>query len=123
MRTSLTFSVLFWIYTKRAQNNQTNIYARITVNGKKVNISLKHKVDVKTWNPKSQKLKGNSPTVKVMNLYLDEVKSGIVQCYRELKMANRILTAELIKARYLGEDKIHYSLRDIFEYHDKEAEG
>lgn len=119
MRTSLTFSVLFWIYTKRAQNNQTNIYARITVNGKKVNISLKHKVDVKTWNPKSQKLKGNSPTVKVMNLYLDEVKSGIVQCYRELKMENRILTAELIKARYLGEDKIHYSLRDIFEYHDK----
>ena len=57
MRTSLTFSVLFWIYTKRAQNNQTNIYARIPVNGKKVNISLKHKVDVKTWNPKSQKLK------------------------------------------------------------------
>ncbi len=119
MRTSLTFSVLFWIYTKRAQNNQTNIYARITVNGKKVNISLKHKVNVNAWDPKSQKLKGNSPTAKEMNLYLDEVKSGIVQCYRDLKTEKRVLTAELIKARYLGEDKIYYTLNDIFEYHNK----
>jgi integrase/recombinase XerD len=118
MRTSLTFSVLFWIYTKRAQNNQTNIYARITVNGKKVNISLKHKVGIDSWDSKGQKVKGNSAIAREMNLYLDEVKSAIVQCYRDLKIENRILTAELIKARYLGEDKIHYSLKDIFEYHN-----
>ncbi len=118
MRTSLTFSVLFWIYAKRTRNNQTNIYARITVNGKKVNISLKHKVDVDTWDPKGQKMRGNSAIAREMNLYLDEVKSGIVQCYRDLKMEKRILTAELIKARYLGEDKTHYSLRDIFDYHN-----
>jgi integrase/recombinase XerD len=122
MRTSLTFSVLFWIYTKRAQNNQTNIYARITVNGKKVNISIKHKVDVKSWDPKGQKMRGNNAIAKEINLYLDEVKSGIIQCYRDLKTENRILTAELIKARYLGEDKMHYSLRDIFSYHNDTME-
>lgn len=55
MRTSLTFSVLFWIYAKRARNNQTNIYVRITLNGKKVNISLKQKVDVDVWDAKGQK--------------------------------------------------------------------
>jgi hypothetical protein len=46
MRTSSTFSVLFWIYTKRAKNNLAVIYARITVNGRKLNISLKRKADV-----------------------------------------------------------------------------
>lgn len=119
MRTSLTFSVLFWIYAKRARNNRTNIYARITVNGKKVNISLKQKVDVDAWDAKRQKMMGNCAAAREMNLYLDEVKSDIIQCYRDLKSENRIITAELIKARYLGEDKINYSLRDIFDYHNK----
>jgi len=118
MRTSLTFSVLFWIYAKRARNNQAIIYARITVNGKKVNISLKHKVDISAWDSKGQKMRGNSAIAREMNLHLDEVKSGIVQYYRDLKKEKRMLTAELIKARYLGEDKIHYSLRDIFNYHN-----
>ncbi len=52
MRTSTTFSILFWIYSKRAKNNQTDIYVRVTVNGKRANISLKHKVDVKKWDSK-----------------------------------------------------------------------
>lgn len=54
MRTQSTFSVLFWIYTKRAKNNFAVVYARITVNGKKLNISLKRKVDLTLWNPKKQ---------------------------------------------------------------------
>ncbi len=41
MRTSLSFSILIWAYSKRAKNNQASLYARITINGKRVNISLK----------------------------------------------------------------------------------
>ncbi len=55
-RTQSTFSVLFWIYTKRAKNNFAVVYARITVNGKKLNISLKRKVDLTLWNPKKQRV-------------------------------------------------------------------
>ncbi|SFZ89556.1 Site-specific recombinase XerD [Flaviramulus basaltis] len=119
MRTSFTFSVLFWIYKKRAKNNQTNIYARITVNGKNANISLKHKVDINSWDAKAQKVRGHNAIAREMNLYLEEVKSQIVQCYRDLKTEKRILSSELIKSRYLGEDKIDYTLIDIFEYHNK----
>jgi len=119
MRTSLTFSILFWVYAKRAQNNQTNIYARITVNGRKVNIGLKRKVDVRTWDAKSQKMKGNGAVAREMNLYLNEIKADIIQCYRDLKSEDRILTAEHIKARYLGEDKKYYSLQDIIDYHNE----
>lgn len=46
MRTQLTFSVLFWIYAKRAQNNLATVYTRITINGRKLNISLQSKVEV-----------------------------------------------------------------------------
>ncbi len=119
MRTSTTFTILFWIYSSRAVNNQANLYARITMNGKRVNISLLRKVNVNSWESKSQRLKGNSPTAREINLYLNEVKSDIMQSYQELKRENRTLSAELIKARYLGQDKKEFSLLDIFDYHNK----
>ena len=119
MRTSSTFSVLFWVYASRVdKNNQSIIYARVTVNGKRVSISLKQKVNLDLWDLKRQKAKGNGKTSRAVNLYLDDVKSDLVQCYRDLKREEKVLTPNLIKARYLGEDiKIH-SLLDIFEYHN-----
>ncbi|MDE3744094.1 site-specific integrase [Maribacter polysaccharolyticus] len=119
MRTTSTFSILFWTYAGRAKNNKTNIYARITVNGKKINISLKAKVNVNAWDSKRQKSKGNSVESRTVNLYLDEVKADLVQCYRDLKQDNRVLSPQLIKARYLGEDKKVHSLLDIFDYHNE----
>ncbi|GAA4954222.1 site-specific integrase [Algibacter agarivorans] len=119
MRTSSTFSILFWIYAARAKNNQTDIYVRITVNGKRVNISLKKKIDVDSWDVKSQKVKGNGKTAREINHYLNEISSTLFQCYRDLKLENRVLSPKLIKARFLGEDKIIHSLQDIINYHNE----
>ncbi|WP_233164280.1 site-specific integrase [Snuella sedimenti] len=119
MRASTTFSVLFWIYAKRAKSNQTNIYVRITVNGKKSNISLKQIVDVNAWDAKNQKMKGSGAASRKLNLELARIKSDIHRCYQDLKQELRLPSAELVKARYLGEDKRIYTLRDIFEYHNQ----
>lgn len=114
MRTSSTFSILFWIYTQRADtNNCSNIYARITINSKKVNISLKQKVNIDSWDSRRQKAKGNGQASRELNFYLDEVKSELVQCYRDLKTETRVVTPPLIKARYLGEDKKIYRLFEL----------
>lgn len=120
MRTSSTFSVLFWVYYSRAnKNNRSTIYARVTVNGKRVGISLKSKIDIATWNPDRQKAKGNTAESRQINLYLDDVKSKIVNCYRDLNNESKVVTAQLVKARYLGEDKKNHSLRDIINYHNE----
>jgi integrase/recombinase XerD len=84
MQSKSTFSNLFWTYTARSKINKTNIYVKITVNG--------------------QKSKGNSVESRTVNLYLDEVKADKFQCYRDLKQEGKVLTANLIKSRYLGED-------------------
>ncbi|MEP1487755.1 MAG: Arm DNA-binding domain-containing protein [Algibacter sp.] len=65
MRTSNTFSILFRAYSSRAKDNLTGMYARITVNRKKVNINLKQQVDVRVWDSKRQRAKGNSETTRV----------------------------------------------------------
>lgn len=122
MRTSQSFSILIWAYLKRAKNNQASLYARITINGKRVNISLKERVDIGLWNPKLQKAKGNSATSRIVNHFIAQVKADIMQCYRDLTNGARVVTPQLIKARYLGEDKETHSLRDLFLYHNETME-
>ncbi|WP_373516881.1 phage integrase SAM-like domain and Arm DNA-binding domain-containing protein, partial [Pricia sp.] len=119
MRTSSTFSILFWIYAKRIKNNQAPLYARITVDGKKLNLSLKHRIEVQLWNPKKQRLKGTGDKAKRLNQHLDEVHSSLFQCYRDLRVANKSITPQTIKSKYLGNDEERvYTLKDIILYHN-----
>lgn len=60
MKTSKTFSILFWINASRAKNNEAEIYARITVDRKRVNISLKRKVNINLWDVVKKRVKGNT---------------------------------------------------------------
>jgi len=50
---------------------------------------------------------------------LDEVHSKLFQCYQELRAENRRITPQVIKSKYLGDEKVkHYTLKDIIEYHN-----
>lgn len=119
MRTLSTFSILFWVYSKRSKNNQAPIYARITVNKKKLNISLKRRVETRLWNNQKQRINGTSEKARKVNQYLDEVHAKLFQCYQELRSENKPITPQTIKLRYTGDDEIEqYTLRDIIEYHN-----
>lgn len=118
MRTQSTFSVLFWIYSKRAKDNLTIIYARISINGRKLNISLKRKVDVTLWDPRKQRLQGKSLHAKELNQFLDQEHSKLFQCYQDLRMEDGVLSPESIKSRYFGDREHLFSLEDIFQYHN-----
>lgn len=123
MRTSNTFSILFWINTSRAKNYLTTVYVRITVDGKRATISLKTKADIRYWDSKRQRAKGNKESSRVLNLYLDQVHSQLVQCYQELKFKKQLVTSELVKAIYLGEDDNSKTLLELIEYHSKKIEN
>jgi len=118
MRTASTFSILFWVYTKRAKNNQAKIYVRVTLNGKRVNISLKRKVDINAWDSKRQRAKGNGKDARSINLYLSEVQSKIFQIYSGLKSEEKSVTSETIKSIFLGESSKLPSFKDLVNYHN-----
>lgn len=117
MRTSTTFSILFWIYSSRAKNNETSIYARITVNGKNANISLKYKVDIRLWDSQRQRATGTGQVSKRINQYIDQVHAQLVQTYQDLRLKGQLITADLIKSIYLGEDVNSKSLQELIGYH------
>ena len=122
MRTSNTFSVLFWIDPKRAVDYQAVIYARVTVNQKRVLISLKRKVPVDLWDFERKRAKGTSKVAKSVNHYIDSAKSHLYHCYQELTFKGKKVTAKLIKAAYLGEGDNSKTLQDLIDYHSRKTE-
>ncbi|MBA80259.1 Arm DNA-binding domain-containing protein, partial [Leeuwenhoekiella sp.] len=118
MRTTSTFSVLFWVYEQRAKNGEAPVYARISVDNKKLNISLKRKINLSLWDSRAQRLTGTDAFSLEFNEFLDQEYSRLFQCYQELRIEGKLRTVENIKKKYFGEDGKLYSLEDIFEYHN-----
>lgn len=46
-----------------------------------------------------------------------EVYADLLECQKELAKENSLVTAQTIKARFLGEDQNHKILSDLIEYH------
>ncbi|GGG57212.1 transposase [Croceivirga lutea] len=118
MRNSNTFKLL--IFTRAHTNDSTRltIYARITVNGKRAEISLKRYTTVNDWDDKLGRIKGNTQKAKLLNSYLDEVYASIMDAHKVLLREDVTITAQAIKARYLGQDEGHKTLLDIVKYHN-----
>ncbi|WP_088341729.1 site-specific integrase [Robiginitalea sediminis] len=123
MRSKKTFSILFWTYFNRSSQDLTPIYSRITVNGKRVNFSLKIKVNKDLWDPNRQRAKGNSQAARVVNHYLDQAHAKLIQCYNSLDQKNELITAKIIKAMYLGEFETRKTLQDLITYHNRKTEN
>lgn len=120
MRSNSTFSILFWLYSSRSKNGKAPIYARISVNGKKLNISLKRRIQINEWDSAKQRVQNSSIHAKSTNQYLDEFYSGLFQSFQELRIEGKLITPQRVKARFMDEDveNQHYTMRDLVSYHN-----
>lgn len=112
-----TFSVLFWLKLASTKNRKAPLYARITVNGKRSELSLKRKVLISDWDTTKNRLKGTRESNKFINAYLEQVYVRLFECYQKLQSSNRLVTSDVIKAHFLGNTETRHSLSDIMEYH------
>ena len=69
-----TFSVLF--YPKRNdvdKEGKVPVYIRITLNGKRSELSIQHKIEIGHWNTGAGKAKGNTQEAKNLNRLMDSI--------------------------------------------------
>ncbi|MFH4967427.1 site-specific integrase [Gaetbulibacter sp. M240] len=118
MRSQHTFSINFWADKKNALNNEILIYARVSVDQKRVNLSLKRKVPQQLWDPVKKRLKGNSQEARSINGYLDQVYTQLFQIYQNLQFKGELITAQLIKSVYTGENEKSKTLQELLAYHN-----
>ncbi|WP_366521588.1 Arm DNA-binding domain-containing protein [uncultured Polaribacter sp.] len=77
MKTSTTFSILFWLKQSKAKNGEAPLYVRITVNGQRAEISLKRKIKITNWSAIKNRVKGTNQEARTINEYLNQVQKGI----------------------------------------------
>ncbi|THV60990.1 site-specific integrase [Flagellimonas alvinocaridis] len=120
MRSNSTFSVLFWLYSSRSKNGKAPIYARISVNGKKLNISLKRRIPINEWDSNKQRVKNSSIHAKSINQYLDGFYSGLFHSFQQLRIEGKHITPKSVKARFLDEEveNQHFTMKDLVSYHN-----
>jgi hypothetical protein len=71
MKTTQTFSILIWANKSKAINTEAPLFARITVDGKRAEVSLKKRIELSKWDPSKGCMKGTSEDVRTINNYIN----------------------------------------------------
>lgn len=114
-----TFSILFYPRGNDIdKNGYAPIYARITVNGKRSEFSIRRKVQLTRWNSDAGKIRGTTPDVRELNKYLLSIELKINKIQEQLSEKNILITSEKIKNIYLGKNSNQKMLLAIFQEHN-----
>jgi site-specific recombinase XerD len=119
-----SFSVLFWGQkTRKNKRNEFPIYVRITVNGKRAELSTHRFVAEGDWDAKSQRVKPRANNAVQINSYLDMMRGRIQEIFNALIVSDdNNLTASKIKEVLIGAEikpkVLHKTIMQAFEYHN-----
>lgn len=119
-----TFGVTFYLRRYKVYLDGTMpVYARITVNGKRLDISLKRTVADKNWDAGKGMPKGSREKIVKLSNYLERFRSSIVECYQELHLQKKPITLDTIRENVFGKDQEDYTLCKLIAYHNKGEAG
>lgn len=97
------------------------IYMRITVNGKRSELSIQHKIELERWNTGAGKAKGTTQEAKYLNRLMDTIKGKVYAHYREFVENDKIISAKSLKNAYLGITEKEITLVEIFTDHNEKV--
>ncbi len=114
-----TFSVLFYVKkTKALRNGNVPVYARVTVNGERIEFSLERGIPPEQWDSKKNRARGHGKIAKELNEFLIGVSAQFYNHHRDLRESGKTITAELLRDRYLGIDNKIETLKALYEDHN-----
>lgn len=112
-------SILFYAKkAKAAANGLVPIYTRITINGKRIELSTNRFVEISKWSTEAGKMKGTSEEARSINNHLDLLKSQIRDAEMELIHKKIPVTTDTLKSKILGVDEPARMLVPIFQDHN-----
>ena len=121
MRSSNTFGIQFVIrLPKQQKNDQATVFARISVNGRRCEISLKKKVNPQNWDEAKGKARGTKDEIRKLNEHIERVRTLIADGYHELVQQKKVVTVDAVKSLFIGADDNEITLIKLGEYHNTE---
>ncbi len=118
MQTTHSFAINFIKRSCSSDKTKALLYARITVDGERAEISLKERITASDWNARREIIKGKSIHTKELNQYIEDVRYQVKSKYRLLQEQEALITAEIVKQSYLGKNSMQkgHKLVELLDY-------
>ena len=118
-----TFHILFWLQTHKIskKTGEVPISARITVDGKRAEISTGKKVLAERWSVSSGKVKGNGEEARIINNHLMKMKLKLDKIYDQLIEKEQYISSSVIKSIFQGKETKQHLLLKLFNYHNNQV--
>jgi site-specific recombinase XerD len=119
MRLNYTFNVNAWLKKSQVKDGIAPIYIRITIDGRRAEISTKKRVAIDKWNAESQIVKGNNEESREINQFIRLLIGEIETVHFKLAQGNVIPSPQTIKDIIVTkeEESMDKTILDAFEYH------
>ncbi|AIG30310.1 recombinase [Flavobacterium psychrophilum] len=116
-------SILYYVKrTKPNSNGQVPIYSRITVDGKRFEMSTNRFIEPSKWSSEANKMRGNTDEARSINSYLDILKGKVYDAQKELIHNNTPVNIDTIKNKVIGVEQRARMLVPIFQEHNDKVE-
>ena len=102
MNAKSTFGIHFVLKQGKIIDGTAPIYARITVDSNRCEISLKKRIHTTNWNTGQGMAKGKSIENARLNSYLEQIRSQLTGYYQELMIEKKKITPEAIRDKFYG---------------------
>jgi integrase len=117
-------NTLFYIRNSRKnEKGEAPIYLRLTIAGKRIDLSTSRFVQPSKWSAKTNQMKGNSEDARVINNYLIALKTKILKFINNLELQEKEPTLQNIKDLLSDVPKSNHRLLEFFHYHNKRIHG
>jgi hypothetical protein len=103
----------------KQKGNLAPLYCRVTVDSHRVEISLKQWIDPKDWSSEKGMARGSREEIKSLNHFLEQVKARLMECYQDMQVQKKLITAEGIKNKFIGTDQKDHTLCKVINYHNE----
>jgi integrase len=114
----VNYNLYFFVRKEKTDKvkNLVPLYLRISCD-KRVEISLGKSVAPSKWNAQKQCVVGNSDEAKAINAFLKTVEVKFHEIHRQLMDRGDLLSADILKTRFLGKGESQKTILQAFDYH------
>jgi site-specific recombinase XerD len=112
------FSLLFYLKKQKVYaSGPIPVYMRITVNGKRVEVSAGRDCEPSGWNSHTGRGIGTKSETRALNSYLDTLQTKVMNAHQQL------ITADKLRNQFIGRAEKAYYVVALFNEHNEQVKA
>jgi site-specific recombinase XerD len=94
------------------------VQLRITINGKRLEMSTDRMVNPDLWIQGSNSVKGTKQEGRVLNTYLNNLETNVYKAINTIELSGKEVTLNALRSILKGDDQKSHTLVNLFKYHN-----